>query len=125
MTALKLSNYPRVLEYLDVPTNKVMATVIIQSTMKNGTYFSISNMVEALFELIKGLIKDSDGIPSDEIEHESQRLKLMQLMYLCTFVSKVGQTNASPDLLPFVQFSLSSHANSVCQIVLCRFHVEV
>ncbi|XP_019430321.1 PREDICTED: vacuolar protein sorting-associated protein 35C-like [Lupinus angustifolius] len=76
MTALKLSNYPRVLEYLDVPTNKVMATVIIQSTMKNGTYFSISNMVEALFELIKGLIKDSDGIPSDEMISKKSRILL-------------------------------------------------
>lgn len=37
VTALKLSNYPRVMEYLDNETNKVMATVIIQSIMKNNT----------------------------------------------------------------------------------------
>ncbi|OIW11121.1 hypothetical protein TanjilG_22928 [Lupinus angustifolius] len=57
MTALKLSNYPRV----------VMASVIIQSIMKNGTNISTSDKVEALFELIKGLIKNSDGILSDEV----------------------------------------------------------
>lgn len=45
MTALKLSNYPRVMEYLDIPTNKVMATVIIQSIMKNGTRISTSDKV--------------------------------------------------------------------------------
>ncbi|KAJ1408777.1 Vacuolar protein sorting-associated protein 35 [Sesbania bispinosa] len=70
MTALKLSNYPRVMEYLDIPTNKVMATVIIQSIMKNGTRISTSDKVEALFELIKGLIKDSDGIPNDELDED-------------------------------------------------------
>lgn len=45
MTALKLSNYPRVMEYLDIPTTKVMATVIIQSIMKNGTHISTSEKV--------------------------------------------------------------------------------
>ncbi|KAH1213745.1 Vacuolar protein sorting-associated protein 35B [Glycine max] len=67
MIALKLSNYPRVIEYLHIPTTKVMATVIIQSIMKNGKCISTSEKVEALFELIKGLIKDSDGIPNDEL----------------------------------------------------------
>jgi vacuolar protein sorting-associated protein 35 len=45
MTALKLSNYPRVMEFLDIPTNKVMATVIIQSIMKNATRISTSDKV--------------------------------------------------------------------------------
>ncbi|KAE9612933.1 hypothetical protein Lal_00027728 [Lupinus albus] len=87
MTALKLSNYPRVLEYLDVPTNKVMATVIIQSIMKNGTNISTSDKVEALFELIKGLIKDSDGIYSDEVdeddfkEEQNSVARLIQMLY--------------------------------------------
>lgn len=45
MTALKLSNYPRVMEFLDIPTNKVMAAVIIQSIMKNGTRISTSDKV--------------------------------------------------------------------------------
>ncbi|CAL0311451.1 unnamed protein product [Lupinus luteus] len=87
MTALKLSNYPRVLEYLDVPTNKVMATVIIQSIMKNGTNISTSDKVEALFELIKGLIKDSDGISSDEVdeddfkEEQNSVARLIQMLY--------------------------------------------
>ncbi|KAE9606625.1 hypothetical protein Lal_00025851 [Lupinus albus] len=87
MTALKLSNYPRVLEYLDVPTNKVMATVIIQSIMKNGTQISTSDKVEALFELIKGLIKDSDGILNDEgdeddfKEEQNSVARLIQMLY--------------------------------------------
>jgi vacuolar protein sorting-associated protein 35 len=53
MTALKLSNYPRVMEFLDVPTNKVMATVIIQSIMKNGTRISTSDKVCVI--LLSGL----------------------------------------------------------------------
>lgn len=45
VTALKLSNYPRVMEYLDNETNKVMATVIIQSVMKNKTHVSTADKV--------------------------------------------------------------------------------
>ncbi|PON53472.1 Vacuolar protein sorting-associated protein [Parasponia andersonii] len=70
VTALKLSNYPRVMEYLDNETNKVMATVIIQSIMKNKTHVSTADKVEALFELIKGLIKDLDGTPDDELDED-------------------------------------------------------
>ncbi|CAN6457219.1 unnamed protein product [Victoria cruziana] len=66
VTALKLSNYPRVMDYLDYGTNKVMAVVIIQSIMKNNTQISNSEKVEALFELMKGLIRDIDGTPGDE-----------------------------------------------------------
>lgn len=45
VTALKLSNYPHVMEYLDNETNKVMSTVIIQSIMKNKTCISTSDKV--------------------------------------------------------------------------------
>ncbi|QCD91134.1 vacuolar protein sorting-associated protein 35A-like isoform X1 [Vigna unguiculata] len=87
MTALKLSNYPRVMEYLDIPTTKVMATVIIQSIMKNGTHISTSEKVDALFGLIKGLIKDSDGVPKDELdeddfkEEQNSVARLIQMLY--------------------------------------------
>ncbi|XP_021727605.1 vacuolar protein sorting-associated protein 35A-like [Chenopodium quinoa] len=70
ITALKLSNYPRVMEYLDNETNKIMAKIIIQSIMKNKTYISTGDKVEALFELIKGLIKDTDGAVDDEDDEE-------------------------------------------------------
>ncbi|KAL6955595.1 hypothetical protein U1Q18_045846 [Sarracenia purpurea var. burkii] len=65
-TALKLTNYPCVMERLDGGTNKVMASVIIQSIMKNRTSISTADKVEALFELIKGLIKDLDETAHDE-----------------------------------------------------------
>lgn len=45
VTALKLSNYPRVMDFLDTGTNKVMATVIIQSIMKNTTHILTSEKV--------------------------------------------------------------------------------
>ena len=93
VTALELSNYPRVMDYLDNATTKVMALVIIQSIMKNTTCISTSDKVmfhimlllnqllwnipwdlclcflqiEALFDLIKGLIKDMDGAQDDEV----------------------------------------------------------
>ena len=43
--ALKLSNYPHVMEYLDNGTKKEMASVIIQSIMKNKTLISNSEKV--------------------------------------------------------------------------------
>uniref|UniRef100_A0A6P3YW82 Vacuolar protein sorting-associated protein 35 n=1 Tax=Ziziphus jujuba TaxID=326968 RepID=A0A6P3YW82_ZIZJJ len=87
VTALKLSNYPRVMEFLDNATNKVMATVIIQSIMKNRTQISTIDKVEALFELIKGLIKDLDGTVDDEIdeddfkEEQNSVARLIQMLY--------------------------------------------
>ncbi|KAF5955892.1 hypothetical protein HYC85_008748 [Camellia sinensis] len=70
VTALTLSNYPRVMDYLDNGTNKVMAMVIVQSIMKNNTCISTTDKVEVLFELIKGLIKDLDGTLVDELDEE-------------------------------------------------------
>ncbi|AQK62294.1 Vacuolar protein sorting-associated protein 35B [Zea mays] len=70
VTALELSNYPRVMDYLDNATTKVMAVVIIQSIMKNTTCISTSDKIEALFDLIKGLIKDMDGAQDDELDEE-------------------------------------------------------
>ncbi|KAI4327764.1 hypothetical protein L6164_020188 [Bauhinia variegata] len=87
VTALELSNYPRVMEYLDNRTNKVMATVIIQSIMKNRTRISTSDKVEALFELIKGLIKDFDVTLNDELDEDEFKEKqnsvsrLIQMLY--------------------------------------------
>ncbi|XP_024020804.1 vacuolar protein sorting-associated protein 35B isoform X1 [Morus notabilis] len=70
VTALTLSNYPRVMDYLDDGTNKVMAMVIIQSIMKNNTFITTADKVEVLFALIKGLIKDLDGTSVDELDEE-------------------------------------------------------
>ncbi|KAK7382938.1 hypothetical protein VNO78_28602 [Psophocarpus tetragonolobus] len=70
VTALTLSNYPRVMDHLDHETNKIMAMVIIQSIMKNNTCISTADKVEVLFELIKGLIMDLDGTTVDEVDEE-------------------------------------------------------
>ncbi|GFY86259.1 VPS35 homolog B [Actinidia rufa] len=67
VTALTLSNYPRVMDHLDSGTNKIMAMVIIKSIMQNNTCISTDDKVEVLFELIKGLIKDLDGTSVDEV----------------------------------------------------------
>ncbi|KAL2241148.1 vacuolar protein sorting-associated protein 35A [Sesamum indicum] len=69
-TALKLLNYPRVMEYLNARTNKEMANVIIQNIMKNKTCISTAEKVDALFELIKGLIRDLDEDLHDELDEE-------------------------------------------------------
>ncbi|KAJ4714149.1 Vacuolar protein sorting-associated protein 35 [Melia azedarach] len=87
VTVLKLSNYPSVMEYLDSETNKIMATVIIQSIMKNNTHISTADKVEALFELIKGLIKDLDGAPHEEVdeddfkEEQNSVARLIQMLH--------------------------------------------
>ncbi|CAK7346156.1 unnamed protein product [Dovyalis caffra] len=70
VTALTLSNYPRVMDCLNDVTNKVMAMVVIQSIMKNNTCISTADKVEVLFELLKGLIKDLDGTAVDELDEE-------------------------------------------------------
>ncbi|XP_024532264.1 vacuolar protein sorting-associated protein 35B isoform X1 [Selaginella moellendorffii] len=71
VTVLKLTNYPRVMDHLDYETNKSMAVTIIQFIMKNNTLISSVDKVEALFELLKELIKDSEGNPAlDEIDEE-------------------------------------------------------
>ncbi|XP_023643486.1 vacuolar protein sorting-associated protein 35B [Capsella rubella] len=70
VTALTLSNYPRVMDHLDDGTNKVMAMLIIQSIMKNDSCISTADKVEVLFELIKGLIKDLDGTNVEELDEE-------------------------------------------------------
>ncbi|KAL7255640.1 hypothetical protein ACSBR1_009717 [Camellia fascicularis] len=86
-TALKLSNYPRVMEHLDDATNKVMAGVIIQSIMKSRTCISTADKVEALFELIKGLIKDLDENLHNELDEEdfneeqNSVARLIQMLY--------------------------------------------
>ncbi|CAH8268240.1 unnamed protein product [Arabidopsis lyrata] len=70
VTILKLTNYPRVMEYLDHETNKAMAIIIVQSVLKNNTHIATADEVDALFELAKGLIKDFDGKVDYEIDEE-------------------------------------------------------
>lgn len=85
MTALKLSNYPRVMECLDIETNKVMAKIIIQNIMKNSTYISNGDKVEALFGLIRGLIKDTDDAvckEHDEEEFKEDQNAVARLIYM-------------------------------------------
>ncbi|KAL3527235.1 hypothetical protein ACH5RR_011891 [Cinchona calisaya] len=47
-----------------------MASIIIQSIVKNKTLISTSQKVESLFELIKGLIRDLDGNLQSELNEE-------------------------------------------------------
>ena len=51
VTVLTLTNYPKVMEHLDYGTNKVMAVVIIQSIMKNGTLITEVDQVETINEI--------------------------------------------------------------------------
>ncbi|KAL3377863.1 hypothetical protein AABB24_003990 [Solanum stoloniferum] len=69
-TALKLSNYPRLMENLDDSTSKEMATVLVQNILKNKTCISTAEKVEALFELMKALIRDLDEGVDDELDED-------------------------------------------------------
>ncbi|KAK4276498.1 hypothetical protein QN277_014639 [Acacia crassicarpa] len=120
VTALTLSNYPRVMDHLDNETNKVMAMVIIQSIMKNNTCISTADKVEVLFELIKGLIKDLDGTALDEYDEEdfneeqNSVARLMHMLHnddpeemvkiICTLKKHI--MNGGPRRLPFTVPSL-------------------
>ncbi|XP_021275286.1 vacuolar protein sorting-associated protein 35A-like [Herrania umbratica] len=133
VTALKLSNYPRVMEYLDSETNKVMATVIIQSIMKNKTHISTADRVEALFELIKGLIKDLDGTLDDEVdeddfkEEQNSVSRLIQMLYnddpeemfkiICTVRKHI--LAGGPKRLPFTVPPLVLSSLKVCFHLVC------
>ncbi|KAL6582696.1 Vacuolar protein sorting-associated protein 35A [Orobanche minor] len=68
--ALKLSNYPCVMEYLNDGTKKEVASVIIQNIMKNKTCISTCEKVDALFGLIKGLIRELDEDLRDELDED-------------------------------------------------------
>uniref|UniRef100_A0ACD5X9V1 Uncharacterized protein n=1 Tax=Avena sativa TaxID=4498 RepID=A0ACD5X9V1_AVESA len=120
VTALELSNYPRVMDYLDNATTKVMAVVIIQSIMKNTTCISTSDKIEALFDLIKGLIKDMEGAQDDELDEEDFKeeqnsvARLIHMLHnddpeemlkiLCTVQKHILQ--GGPKRLPFTVPSL-------------------
>ncbi|XP_010413463.1 PREDICTED: vacuolar protein sorting-associated protein 35A isoform X2 [Camelina sativa] len=88
VTALKLTNYPLVVEYLDNETKRIMATVIIRSIMKNNTLITTAEKVEALLELIKGLINDLDepegleAVDDDDFEEEQNSVaRLVHMLY--------------------------------------------
>ncbi|XP_057424429.1 vacuolar protein sorting-associated protein 35B-like [Lotus japonicus] len=120
VTALTLSNYPRVMDHLDNETNKVMAMVIIQSIMKNNTCISNADKVEVLFELIKGLITDLDGTAVDEVDEEdfneeqNSVARLIHMLHnndpeemfkiICTVKKHI--MNGGPKRLPFTVPSL-------------------
>lgn len=71
VTVLGLTHYSRVMEHLDYDTNKVMATVIIQNILKHGTHIRDPDKVDLLFQLLKELIRDGDGVPPmDELDME-------------------------------------------------------
>ncbi|KAF3623625.1 Vacuolar protein sorting-associated protein 35A [Capsicum annuum] len=69
-TALKLSNFPHVMEHLDGATSKEMANVLIQTILKSKTCISTAEKVDALFELMKGLLRDLDENLPDELDEE-------------------------------------------------------
>lgn len=52
VTALTLSNYPRLLDFLDAENNKIMAMVIVQSIMKNMTCIATADKVLLISYLI-------------------------------------------------------------------------
>lgn len=82
-TALKLSHYPRAMEYLDDGTKREMANVIIQNIMKNKSCISTSDKVEALFELLKGLIRDLDEkLELDEEDFQEEQNSVARLIQM-------------------------------------------
>lgn len=105
VTILKLTNYPRVMEYLDHDTNKAMAIIIIQSILKNDTRIATADEVDALFELIKGLIKDFDGLTdNDEIDEEDFQEEQNSVARLVHFLY-----NDDPEEMPKIIFRIRKH----------------
>ncbi|KAH9541149.1 hypothetical protein CY35_14G045900 [Sphagnum magellanicum] len=86
VVVLKLSNYARVMEHLDYETNKVMTVVLIQSILSNSTMISAPDKVDALFELLKELIQDSEGQPlldtMDEEDFQEEQNLVARLVHM-------------------------------------------
>ncbi|KAG8632312.1 hypothetical protein MANES_18G011700v8 [Manihot esculenta] len=134
VTALTLSNYPRVMDRLDNETNKLMAMVIIQSIMKNYTCISSADKVEVLFELIKGLIKDLDGTTGDELDEEDFKeeqnsvARLIHMLYngepeemlkiICTVKKHI--MTGGPKRLPYTVPPLIFSALRLVRKLLCQ-----
>ncbi|EPS63448.1 hypothetical protein M569_11336, partial [Genlisea aurea] len=83
---LKLPNYPCIMEYLSDMTKKEMANIIIQNIMTNKTIISTAEKVDALLELIKGLIEDSgvdihDELDDDFVEEQNSVARLIQMLH--------------------------------------------
>jgi vacuolar protein sorting-associated protein 35 len=71
VTVLQLGNYSRVMATLEFETNKVMAVLVIQSILKNGTRISEVATVDALFQLLQELIRDGeDAPPVDQVSYK-------------------------------------------------------
>ncbi|KAF8099822.1 hypothetical protein N665_0237s0073 [Sinapis alba] len=105
VTILKLTNYPRVMEYLDHDTNKAMAIIIIQSILKNDTRIATADEVDALFELIKGLVKDFDGLTdNDEIDEEDFQEEQNSVARLVQFLY-----NDDPEEMSKIIFRVRKH----------------
>ncbi|KAH0864759.1 hypothetical protein HID58_081970 [Brassica napus] len=105
VTILKLTNYPRVMEYLDNDTNKAMAIIIIQSILKNDTRIATADEVDAMFELIKGLIKDFDGLAdNDEIDEEDFQEEQNSVARLVHFLY-----NDDPEEMSKIIFRIRKH----------------
>ncbi|MBA0848670.1 hypothetical protein Goshw_005371, partial [Gossypium schwendimanii] len=135
VTALTLSNYPRVMDHLDIGTNKLMAMVIIQSIMKNNSCISTADKVEVLFELIKGLIKDIDGADVDELDEEDFKeeqnsvARLIHMLYndepeemlkIICIVRKHTMVGG-PKRLPF---TVSSLVFSALRVILVAYMIQ-
>ncbi|RRT84740.1 hypothetical protein B296_00013486, partial [Ensete ventricosum] len=122
-TALNLPNYPRVMDHLDNATNKVMSAIIIQNIMKNNTCISTADkvgfcsQVDTLFELIKGLVKDTDEAQDDEVrfgfEFSFQIISTVRKHILL----------GGPKRLAFTVPPLVFSALKVCLLYLSFYHV--
>ncbi|GAQ84640.1 VPS35B VPS35 homolog B [Klebsormidium nitens] len=71
VTVLQLGHYGQLMATLEFETNKVMAVLVIQSILKNGTRIGDCARVEALFQLLQELIRDGeDAPPVDQLDQE-------------------------------------------------------
>ncbi|KAG0562429.1 hypothetical protein KC19_9G145400 [Ceratodon purpureus] len=62
---LKLSNYAHVMKHLDDDNNRSMAVVLIQSVLSNYILITEPDEVDALLNLLRELVQDSGGAPSN------------------------------------------------------------
>ncbi|KAK6131305.1 hypothetical protein DH2020_034955 [Rehmannia glutinosa] len=66
----KLSGKPKLEDSKATKQVVALLSAPLDNIMKNKTCVSTSDKVEVLFELIKGLIKDLEGISTDELDEE-------------------------------------------------------
>ncbi|KAK6118024.1 hypothetical protein DH2020_048233 [Rehmannia glutinosa] len=109
------------MEYLNDETKK-MANVIIQNIMNNKTCISTAEKVDALFELIKGLIRDLDEDLRDEVLDEDFKEEQNSVARLIQMLQSDDPEEMLKVIIIFILLTIDRSSNLIIFVTLTRQH---